>query len=572
LSVSQIEQLTGLKFYSNLPLETQQIIKSSAATSSFNVLPNVVFSSQTTIGHNGVEENDLFASTRELTTSQISIGEVSPGHWDAAQAGTTQISSGQINKLQRGAAEPSITQIGVDKFRVVEGRERQIAPTQVGIGQIAGTKVSLSQVGAAKINASQNIFDDVGGVLKVPTAQFDVAQIQIGEVSSSLAIEFPQFLSSHALHLQTSVDKSFSNNVPLTLTPATLTSATTSPGTGLINGSFNSTQLGNSNYSWDSRDHWTLPPTSSHLLGLQRNIENWGDWRSWQVSVNDIEQITNLSFFSHLPQEVQSRLKSRNGGSFSSAAPTGVSNRASLRPFEGDVTAVGSSVVIPGRITYNETNAVSEVSSIDNGLSPINSGQIGFDERGAVASGENHIGISEIGALEVGSVERAFSQGDPFKVGKPKIGIGEIGVGEGPFSQVNPLETGSHQRCLGETAFSQVCSSKINAIESGIPEFASDQYDSLQVSTGEFPSSEVALPASVTLQQLFGTEQIPHTSSHGDFGDSLANRLVQDGTYKYGLDSYAQMSLLSGQTLLTENQALISRFSQTFLVDLPRIL
>jgi hypothetical protein len=508
LSVSQIEQLTGLTFYSNLPLEVQQRIKSNAAPSSLNTSPTSlfnVFGVQATIGHDGVAESNLITFDPELTTSQISIGEVSPGHWGAAaKAGTTQISSGQINTLQRGAVEQGITQIGVDKFGAVETRERQIAPTQVGIGQIAPNNVSISQVGAAEINASQEIFDDK---ILAPAAQFEATQIQIGEVSSSFAIEFPQFLSSHALHLQTSVDKSFSNNIPLTLTPATLTSATTSPGTGLINGSFNSTQLGNSNYGWDSRGHWTLPPTSSHPLGLQRNIENWGDWRSWQVNVDDLEEWTNLDFLSNVSLNLQEVLERPDPP------------RAHL--FAQNYPALPDHTVEVGG---------SQTVSIDNGTNKRSATQVGFTQ----------LSIPEISPIKTDILQPRFDQPSPFKIGSSQVGSSQAGERKvspnqiGPFQvgvlparfvsnnffqfgsdqysprQVHMLHSGS-----GKDAFLENGAFQISVMTGGIGEVGSAQIGTLQLGPSKVNASEVSLSSSVTPQQLF-------TPSPTIFHDNLA--------------------------------------------------
>jgi hypothetical protein len=510
LSVSQIEQLTGLTFYSNLPLEVQQRIKSNAAPSSLNTSPTSlfnasVFSEQATIGHDGVAESKLITSARELTTSEISIGEVSPGHANAAaQAGTTQISSGQINKLQRGAVEQGITQIGVDKFRALEFRERQIAPTQVGIGQIAPNKFSFSQVGATEINASQEIFDDVN---LAPEAQSEVTQIQIGEVSSSFAIEFPQFLSSHALHLQTSVDRSFNNTLPLALTPATLTSATTSPGTGLLNGSFNSTQLGDSNYGWDSRGHWTLPPTSSHPLGLQRNIENWGDWRSWQVNVDDLEELTGLDFLSNVSLNLQAELERRD-------------------PLAAPLFAQSYSVS-PNRIIKGVSF---QTGSFENGTNKRSTSQGGFIQEGIPEIGTIktsitqdrfsqvsllQIGSSQIGSFQVGQRQVSPTQIGTFQVGAYQAGIDNYGsfqIGSDQYSsdQIHSLHVGS-----SKDAFLENGAFQISVMTGGIGEVGSAQIGTLQLGPSKVNASEVSLSSSVTPQQLF-------TPSPTIFHDNLA--------------------------------------------------
>jgi hypothetical protein len=57
-----------------------------------------------------------------------------------------------------------------------------------------------------------------------------------------------------------------------------------------------------------------VPHPFNALLGLSRpDIQNkaaWRNWQTWKLTVNEIEELTELDFFSNIPDEIEEIIES----------------------------------------------------------------------------------------------------------------------------------------------------------------------------------------------------------------------------------------------------------------------
>jgi DNA/RNA endonuclease G (NUC1) len=207
--------------------------------------------------------------------------------------------------------------------------------------------------------------------------------------------------------------------------------------------------------------------------GLQRSIDNWNDWREWQVSVDYLEEITGLNFFSQLQDDIEQTLERQN--LFPSA---------------------------PLLIEENEA-LVSERIGISNN-SPV--GPYSF-----IPHTFQEVSIVEDSSSKVGSI-----YGSEFK-----NSIFEIAILEDSFNKYSFLENGSlqvavaqsstHQVCKGEVGALQVSTFQVGTSQISTVQANSTQINSLQISTWKFGSglenlpTEIPLTSSITLQQFLSS-------------------------------------------------------------------
>jgi DNA/RNA non-specific endonuclease len=207
--------------------------------------------------------------------------------------------------------------------------------------------------------------------------------------------------------------------------------------------------------------------------GVEKNIQNWNDWQEWQVSVDYLEEITGLDFFSELPDAIEQAVERRNPYSAALQAESDQSLLREIGVGVSDNFSIRPDSLIPDtlhKISILE-NSSPEISSIYGGESEASILEIAllkdrFNKDGFLEYGSLQVGIAQISSHQISKSEVSTTKDSSFKVGTTQIGAAQIDP-----TQINSLQIGT--RNSGSW------------FESGI--------------------REISLPSSITLQQFLSS-------------------------------------------------------------------
>jgi DNA/RNA endonuclease G (NUC1) len=196
VSVSEIEQRTGLQFFMDLPVGIRNVLKGNnngnlptapLLAENENPTNSTIFDStkiSDTIQILGISQVGRYPQITDLNSVQVGTSEVGIfhdgfGHRSLSEVGSTEIGSGEVTFVHPTSSQISITKVSIG----------EIGSTQVGSTQISSTEVT-----AAQINNDKKIFISNG------TSHHYSTQVNFPEVSMPRSIESPKFISSHLLH------------------------------------------------------------------------------------------------------------------------------------------------------------------------------------------------------------------------------------------------------------------------------------------------------------------------------------------------------------------------------------
>jgi hypothetical protein len=235
-SINEIESLTGLDFFSEIPDEFEEQLESrddSNRINSANLLASSFIDRGSfdidSIGQSNFPEESLFISEtssdinfREVNQKnsgkfEIDIAEISPVNSTLAHSNTVHvrpskvgteittsqhIRSSQIGRAQARQPQTTSSQHSTDSDNLIQislpqTSVTQNSTTQVGTTQISTAEISPMQIGTTKIDS----FKVSTSKIDSTTSTFDVAgKFDSGEISFSSSIPAQQLINSHFNH------------------------------------------------------------------------------------------------------------------------------------------------------------------------------------------------------------------------------------------------------------------------------------------------------------------------------------------------------------------------------------
>jgi hypothetical protein len=194
VSVSEIEQRTGLQFFMNLPegirnalkgndngnLPVAALLAEGEDLNASNIVGEVHNIMQIlSISEIGRQPEITNLKSIQVSTREVGVFHDGVGHSSLSQIGSAEISSGQVT-----IAHPTFA---------------QVSPTKVGSTQVGSTQVGSAQVSPAEVNLRQidpNIEIFIGNRASDPYS----TQVNFTEIPNSASIIQPKLISSHLLH------------------------------------------------------------------------------------------------------------------------------------------------------------------------------------------------------------------------------------------------------------------------------------------------------------------------------------------------------------------------------------
>jgi hypothetical protein len=194
VSVSEIEQRTGLQFFMNLPegirnalkdndngnLPVAALLAEGEDLNASNIVGEVHNIMQIlSISEIGRQPEITNLKSIQVSTREVGVFHDGVGHSSLSQIGSAEISSGQVT-----IAHPTFAQVSPTK----------VGSTQVGSTQVGSAQVSPAEVNLRQIDLNKEIF--IGNRASDPYS----TQVNFTEIPNSASIIQPKLISSHLLH------------------------------------------------------------------------------------------------------------------------------------------------------------------------------------------------------------------------------------------------------------------------------------------------------------------------------------------------------------------------------------
>jgi large repetitive protein len=233
-------------------------------------------------------------------------------------------------------------------------------------------------------------------------------------------------------------------------------------------------------------------------------------WQNYKISINELESLTNYDFLANLPNAVKAALKAKNplfpdAALFADQSPTTslLFNPLTIS-FSNESTIAHNSVANIGSVPLDSIqNSISEVtvnqySIVQVGTSQISSTQVNIPQTG---TGENS--ITQTGLPELNSSQASLKKEYPAQVGITQIDIFQSSLIQGNTTQISTTKIDSNE----------IKVSKVTVLQDDIL-----QNNHFQGISPHSSVTEIPLPSSITLQQLFSSNL-----SHDDNTSLLTN-------------------------------------------------
>ena len=243
-SINEIESLTGLDFFSEIPDELEEQLESrddSNRINSANLLASSFIDRGSfdidSIGQSNFPEESLFVSetssdinfrevnqknsgkfeidiaeistvngisaqsnTRHIRPSKVGTETATPQHIRSSQIGRTKARQPQTTSFQHSADSDNLVQISFPQTSVAQNSTAQNSTAQISTAQISPMQIGTTEIDSFKVSTSK---------IDSTTSAFDVAdKFDSGEISFSSSIPAQQLINSHFNHTD---DSSFTN-------------------------------------------------------------------------------------------------------------------------------------------------------------------------------------------------------------------------------------------------------------------------------------------------------------------------------------------------------------------------
>ena len=228
------------------------------------------------------------------------------------------------------------------------------------------------------------------------------------------------------------------------------------------------------------------------------------------TSVNEIEELTKLDFFSNLPDYIEEIIENYTDTSIITSPPSSATLMANTNsPLE-------SRFIVQDR-SLNELS-IGQNSLIDEGINrierfhglnlpsvsvvPINFGKIDSSKNSIFQTGMSHISPFQLDSGKIGVIESGFSEIGELKIGTPqtrssKINLTEIGQGKISHAQVRPDHLRSSQ-----INFNKRNPEKVGSAQDNITQIGSSEKFSSGIGRFNPNSSEISFSSSVPFEQF----------------------------------------------------------------------
>lgn len=239
----------------------------------------------------------------------------------------------------------------------------------------------------------------------------------------------------------------------------------------------------------------------NQLLGLNLpDIESkaqWRNWETWRLSVNEIEELIKLDFFSNIPTQIQEIVESYTGSAIS-ASLLAESPTSGIDPFP---VSHNSSVGHDG-ITQQSFWATTDTSIA------VTIPQLGTCQVSSIETSNTDIhGISQVSIGQISTNELSQRQ-----VSTSEISTSQIGTSQFSPAQIGSAQVGSSQINIIQASSGEISSTEINTtqnIETGIVVhnvFRSDN------TIAHIDPTKISFPSSISPVQLFSSN-LSHTNT-----------------------------------------------------------
>ncbi|MEM8677700.1 MAG: DNA/RNA non-specific endonuclease [Cyanobacteria bacterium P01_G01_bin.67] len=261
-------------------------------------------------------------------------------------------------------------------------------------------------------------------------------------------------------------------------------------------------------------------------FGVLMNNINHKNQKNWQnsgisqtFSINEIESLTGLDFFSEIPDDLEEQLESRNdSGSIplftkanllADSSVSGVKERSldinSIRssnlPEKSLLKGAGTSTINFREVNFDNSSkfkiSVAEITPINNIFSHSNTVHIGSCKISTSTTTSQEICSSQLGMTQTSqrqstsSTQHGADSDDIFQISLPQITISQSSPAQDGSAQISLFQIDKGQIRTTEIDSSQISTGKIHFQES-------------MLSIGfKLDSGEVSFPSSISTQQLF---------------------------------------------------------------------
>jgi hypothetical protein len=174
LTGEQVESLTGFDFFSNLPLQIQNVfeiwdgrsrspltakLSASENNNETSSLITTTLNNYMTFVPGSITEESIvqLGSIQSLTTLESSITKISTFETGVGKYGLTEISTTQVDIPHVSFAQVSFTKVGINEIGVREGSTPQYSLTQIDISQVGTFQINSTQINPTEIPLTSSI-------------------------------------------------------------------------------------------------------------------------------------------------------------------------------------------------------------------------------------------------------------------------------------------------------------------------------------------------------------------------------------------------------------------------------
>jgi PKD repeat protein len=264
------------------------------------------------------------------------------------------------------------------------------------------------------------------------------------------------------------------------------------------------------------------PVAIDPVTGKPRSVAPYTneDWRNAIISIKDLEDLTKYDFLTNLPGQIQNAIKNRTVAKIKGDLLT-LKPGFLMAATDSDVSLHESDLFTS--IWHN--TSMDEVMTVVQNLSSSDSiFEVGVNQNRPTKNGAKstfETGISDIKMLHTSASETCPITNTQTQVGTIQIGIGNIGSIQERIPQTTPKQIGTSQVGFNQNNFFQIGSTQANSPQVSTNEFFSSGSHKV---FDQFNSIEVALPSTISLQQLNGSN-LPNSISPTH--DLTSNYLTQ---------------------------------------------
>jgi DNA/RNA endonuclease G (NUC1) len=258
-----------------------------------------------------------------------------------------------------------------------------------------------------------------------------------------------------------------------------------------------------------------------------QNRDDWQDWRKWTVTLEELQDVTNLEFFSYFDETTRNFILSKAASHVSPSSPLLAQTRLTSESWSESGMFINGSIrqdnvidvgIVHGQIPFipeqlPHFSSSFEVSGNQYGVVEVSPSQLSIEQISTTQISPSQVGIGEVNIFQITHGQISKFEVNPFEIGIPnnsssqasssQIGLTQISPYQVSINEVGSNEIGSSQVSISEVSFiqdrfSQTGSSQISSPKVGFNQISSNQVDSFEIN-----SSEISFASSIPSEQFF---------------------------------------------------------------------